>query len=139
MSAPCFPSFRQHFSKSFWSKKTDEGTPKECQVTIKMDRCRSPTGFCKPLFIPPLDVNLLPKDDGPPSESVLKRQKFAIFEKQCSKISEGLYVSGELVAKNREILQEHGITHVVNCVGAMYQEYFRNDGIKYRTMYLQGR
>jgi hypothetical protein len=137
---PCFPSLRHHFIKSpFWSKKNKDEAPREGQFNIKMNSCRSPSGSCKPFFIPPLEVNLLPRDEGPPSESILKRQKFAIFEKQCSKIAEGLYVSGESVAKSREILQEHGITHVVNCVGAMYQEYFKDDGVRYRTMFLQGR
>jgi hypothetical protein len=90
--------------------------------------------------LPPLDLNLLPpEDDRAPSESFLVKQKFAFFEKQCSKIADGLYVSGGSVAKRREVLQEHGITHVVNCAGAMYQEYFKNDGVKYRTLFLQGK
>lgn len=33
-----------------------------------------------------LDLNTLPREDGPPSESVLKRQKFAVFEKHCSQV-----------------------------------------------------
>jgi len=78
------------------------------------------------------------KDEPPVSESILKRNKLALFEKQCSKVCEGLYVSGEYVAKSRETLREHGITHIVNCVGAMYPEYFRGDGIQYRTLWLQG-
>lgn len=73
-----------------------------------------------------------------PSESVLKRQKFAAFEKACSRVAEGLFVSGEWVAKSREALAEHSITHVVNCVGAMYPEFWRDDGICYRTLWLTG-
>lgn len=33
-----------------------------------------------------LDLNTLPREEGPPSESVLKRQKFAVFEKHCSQV-----------------------------------------------------
>lgn len=36
-----------------------------------------------------LDLNALPCDEGPPSESVLKRQKFAAFEKHCSQVRAG--------------------------------------------------
>jgi hypothetical protein len=45
-----------------------------------------PTGtanFIRPLM---LDLNTLPREEGPPSESVLKRQKFAVFEKHCSQV-----------------------------------------------------
>ena len=96
-----------------------------------------PTGFCKPLVLPQLDLGARAAEP-PASESILKRNKLALFEKQCSKVCEGLYVSGEHVAKSRETLRAHGITHVVNCVGAMYAEYFRGDGVQYRTLWLQG-
>lgn len=101
-------------------------------------------GFCKPLLLPQLDLATLAssqgsgRDDPPLSESVLKRNKLALFEKQCSKVCEGLYVSGEAVAKSRAALREHGITHVVNCVGALYPEYWRADGVAYKTLWLQG-
>jgi hypothetical protein len=42
-----------------------------------------PSNFIRPLM---LDLNTLPREDGPPSESVLKRQKFAVFEKHCSQV-----------------------------------------------------
>jgi hypothetical protein len=53
-------------------------------------------------------------------------------------VAEGLYVSGAAVAQDRAILAAHGISHVVNCVGALYSEYFREDGVAYRTLWLQG-
>lgn len=53
-------------------------------------------------------------------------------------VADGLYVSGAAVAQDRAILAENSITHVVNCVGALYQEYFKNDGIAYKTLWLQG-
>jgi len=44
----------------------------------------------------PLKLNLasLPHDDGVPSESMIKRQKLAEFEQQCSKVNSGLEVHG---------------------------------------------
>lgn len=53
-------------------------------------------------------------------------------------VAEGLYVSGAAVAQDRAILAAHGISHVVNCVGALYTEYFKDDGVAYKTLWLQG-
>jgi hypothetical protein len=53
-------------------------------------------------------------------------------------VADGLYVSGEAVARDRAILAQHNISHVVNCVGALYPEYFKADGIQYKTLWLQG-
>jgi hypothetical protein len=53
-------------------------------------------------------------------------------------VADGLFVSGEAVARDRNILQQHNISHVVNCVGALYPEYFKADGIQYKTLWLQG-
>lgn len=53
-------------------------------------------------------------------------------------VADGLFVSGEAVARDRSILQQHNISHVVNCVGALYPEYFKADGIQYKTLWLQG-
>jgi len=46
------------------------------------------------------------------------------FESHCSKVDDGLYVSSELVAKNRDILAGHGITHVVNTIGFLCPNVF---------------
>lgn len=67
----------------------------------------------------------------------MRREKFAFFEKRCSEVADGLFVGGETVAKSREILRQSGITHVVNCVGFIYPEYFK-DELTYRTLRLQG-
>jgi hypothetical protein len=53
-------------------------------------------------------------------------------------VAEGLYVVGEAVAADRQILAAHGISHVVNCVGALYPEYFATEGIQYKTLWLNG-
>lgn len=84
-----------------------------------------------------LDVNSLsPRDDGPLTDSQNRLQKFQFYERRCSEIVDGLFLGGDLVAKNREQLREHGITHVVNCVGFLYGEYFK-DELTYKTVYLQ--
>ncbi|KAL6749820.1 protein-tyrosine phosphatase-like protein [Haematococcus lacustris] len=83
-----------------------------------------------------LDLKALPKDDGPPSETQLRRQKYQFFEKQCSEVASGLFLSGDWVARNRELLHNHGITHVVNCVGFVCQEYFKGE-LDYKTYFLQ--
>ena len=70
------------------------------------------------------------------SELQIRREKFAHFEKHCTEIVPGVYVGGEGVAKNRATLDEHGITHVINCVGFVIPNYFEPD-LVYKTMWLQ--
>ncbi|KAG1664329.1 hypothetical protein FOA52_011643 [Chlamydomonas sp. UWO 241] len=84
-----------------------------------------------------LDLAALPRDDGPISETQVRREKYQFFEKQCSNIADGLYLSGDLVARSRETLRASGITHVLNCVGFICKEYFVDEGLIYRTYYLQ--
>ena len=75
-------------------------------------------------------------DESDKSELQIRREKFAHFEKHCTEIVPGIYVSGEGVAKNRATLDEHGITHVINCVGFVIPNYFEPD-LVYKTMWLQ--
>ena len=84
-----------------------------------------------------LDLRALPRDDGPPTELRARKEKLAHFERQCSRVAEGLYVGAEWVAKSREALAAAGITHVVNCVGFLYPPYFEAE-LAYQTLYLQG-
>lgn len=50
---------------------------------------------------------------------------------------EGIYLGSDAVAQNRELLQEHGVTHVVNCVGFLCANYHA-PLLTYKTLYLQG-
>ena len=84
-----------------------------------------------------LDLRALPRDDGPPTELRARKEKLAHFERQCSRVGDGLYVGAEWVAKSREALAAAGITHVVNCVGFLYPPYFEAE-LAYQTLYLQG-
>eukprot|EP00191_Tetraselmis_sp_GSL018_P014942 CAMPEP_0177581128 /NCGR_PEP_ID=MMETSP0419_2-20121207/1971_1 /TAXON_ID=582737 /ORGANISM="Tetraselmis sp., Strain GSL018" /LENGTH=241 /DNA_ID=CAMNT_0019070127 /DNA_START=725 /DNA_END=1447 /DNA_ORIENTATION=- len=83
-----------------------------------------------------LDLRSLPREEGPPSELQIRREKFAYFEKRCSEVSDGLYLGSEAVAKSRELLERSNITHVVNCVGFVYPNYFEGE-LTYKTLFLQ--
>lgn len=48
----------------------------------------------------------------------IRREKFAFFEKHCSEVAERIFLSGDAVARSWALLSEHGITHVLNAVGA---------------------
>ncbi|KAK4753612.1 hypothetical protein SAY87_001716 [Trapa incisa] len=69
-------------------------------------------------------------------EFQFKRDKLAFFNRECSKIDEHIYLGSDAVAKNREILRQNGITHVLNCVGFVSPEYFKED-LVYKTLWLQ--
>ncbi|KAA8529655.1 hypothetical protein F0562_034245 [Nyssa sinensis] len=83
--------------------------------------------------VKPLD-NSDPKQ--PPREFQLRKDKLAFFDKECSRIADHIYLGSDAVAKNREILRQNGITHVLNCVGFVSPEYFKSD-LVYKTLWLQ--
>ena len=86
----------------------------------------------------PLDLGSLPgHDSGPPSELQARRNKFAQFEHQCSEVQPGIFLGSEAVAKSRERLKAAGITHVINCVGQYYPDYFA-DELTYLSLSLLG-
>uniref|UniRef100_A0A7N0V3N7 Uncharacterized protein n=1 Tax=Kalanchoe fedtschenkoi TaxID=63787 RepID=A0A7N0V3N7_KALFE len=67
---------------------------------------------------------------------LVRRDKIAFFDKKCSKVAEHIYLGGDAVAKDRNILKQNGITHILNCVGFVCPEYFKAD-FAYRTLWLQ--
>ncbi|KAG9145337.1 hypothetical protein Leryth_008264 [Lithospermum erythrorhizon] len=67
---------------------------------------------------------------------LVKREKIAFFDKECSKVVEHVYVGGDAVARDKDILRKHGISHILNCVGFVCPEYFKSD-FQYRTLWLQ--
>ncbi|XP_020968955.1 protein-tyrosine-phosphatase MKP1-like [Arachis ipaensis] len=67
---------------------------------------------------------------------LMKRDRIAFFDKECSKVAEHIYLGGDASAKNRDILKQNGITHILNCVGFVCPEYFKADFV-YRTLWLQ--
>ncbi|KAK9276195.1 hypothetical protein L1049_005726 [Liquidambar formosana] len=72
----------------------------------------------------------------PEREFQFKKDKLAFFDKECSRIAEHIYLGSDAVAKNREILRQNCITHVLNCVGFVCPEYFKSD-LVYKTLWLQ--
>jgi hypothetical protein len=87
--------------------------------------------------VKPLELKTISSQDGPLSETQLRRQKYRFYERHCSKIEDGLYISGDQVARSRAILLQNGITHIVNCVGFICKEYFQEE-FAYKTYYLLG-
>ncbi|XP_031284833.1 protein-tyrosine-phosphatase MKP1-like [Pistacia vera] len=77
-----------------------------------------------------------PSSEQPVREFQFKRDKLAFFDKECSRIADHIYLGSDAVAKNRDILRRNGITHVLNCVGFVCPEYFKND-LVYKTLWLQ--
>ncbi|XP_075479549.1 protein-tyrosine-phosphatase MKP1-like [Primulina tabacum] len=74
--------------------------------------------------------------DQPPIEFEFRKDKLAFFDKECSRILDHVYLGSNAVAKNRTILHQNGITHVLNCVGFVCPEYFKNE-LVYMTLWLQ--
>ncbi|KAG6573695.1 Protein-tyrosine-phosphatase MKP1, partial [Cucurbita argyrosperma subsp. sororia] len=75
-------------------------------------------------------------DDKAVREFEFKKDKLAYFDKKCSKILDHVYLGSDSVAKNREVLRQNGITHVLNCVGFVCPEYFKGEFV-YKTLWLQ--
>lgn len=137
-----FPLFRErYFVKAIGPSSVMWGNSTSSKAGSGLENAAAPAApgmhhLARP-NLKSLDLKALPRDDGPPSETQLRRQKFMFFEKQCSEVGEGLFLSGDYVAKNQEILRQHRITHVVNCVGFICKEYFKGE-LQYKTFYLQG-
>ncbi|KAL3819296.1 hypothetical protein ACJIZ3_005201 [Penstemon smallii] len=74
--------------------------------------------------------------DQPPREFEFRKDKLAFFDKECSRILDHIYLGSDAIAKNREVLRQNGITHVLNCVGFVCPEYFKNE-LVYKTLWLQ--
>ncbi|KAK7247376.1 hypothetical protein RIF29_42258 [Crotalaria pallida] len=75
-------------------------------------------------------------EPGAMKEFQFKREKLAFYDKECSRIAEHIYLGSDTVAKNHELLSQHGITHVLNCVGFVCPEYFKSQFV-YKTLWLQ--
>jgi hypothetical protein len=65
-------------------------------------------------------------------ESILKAS-----EGECTAIeSTGMYVGGEMVARNASLLRSHKITHVLNMAGVTVPNFLEADGFEYLTLYM---
>ena len=55
-------------------------------------------------------------------------QKSSLCSTDCTQIKPYLYLSGDLVARNKEQLIEHNITHIFNVAHTVCPNYFIDDG-----------
>ncbi|KAI3425800.1 hypothetical protein D9Q98_007775 [Chlorella vulgaris] len=129
------------FAERYWCQPTDAPCDAPTPLQAVQLGCRdpqlSPTKAASRMGnLQVLDLRTLPRDDGPPTELRARKEKLAFFERQCSRVAEGLYVGAEHVARSRDTLREAGITHIVNCVGFLYPPYFENE-LRYQVLYLQ--
>eukprot|EP01029_Cantina_marsupialis_P004867 TRINITY_DN151492_c0_g2_i1.p1 TRINITY_DN151492_c0_g2~~TRINITY_DN151492_c0_g2_i1.p1 ORF type:complete len:583 (+),score=186.04 TRINITY_DN151492_c0_g2_i1:71-1819(+) len=70
-------------------------------------------------------------------ETCRKEWMMQVSTKECSKVEEYLYCSGMEIAKNINILEEVGITFIVNCARTVIPNYFEsNPGFEYLTLFL---
>ncbi|XP_059317652.1 protein-tyrosine-phosphatase MKP1 [Lycium ferocissimum] len=83
-----------------------------------------------------LDLSNIHKNPPETNGGLVRREKIAFFDKKCSKVAEHVYLGGDAVARDKDILKQNGITHVLNCVGFVCPEYFKSDFV-YRTLWLQ--
>jgi predicted protein tyrosine phosphatase len=61
-----------------------------------------------------------------------------LFNGVCSKILDDfVYLGSDVVAQNLALLQENGITHVINCAADYSADYHLDKGIKYLSLHLK--
>ena len=70
------------------------------------------------------------------SELTIRREKFAHFEKHCTRVAPSVFVAGEAVARDLATLREHGITHIINCNAFVIPNHFENV-LTYKSLWLQ--
>ena len=72
---------------------------------------------------------------GDEEEALLRKERLRFFDGQCSEVAAGLFVGSDNVARNLELLQAQGVTHVLNANGYVCGEYHAGR-LAYRTLYL---
>lgn len=70
------------------------------------------------------------------SRRLLDRDLLASFDKVCSHVIDHVYVGSGTVARSREILNENGITHILNSAGYACPEYYPEE-FTYMTLWLK--
>jgi hypothetical protein len=70
------------------------------------------------------------------NSAAAKASKLAYYAQQCTQIEEFLYVAGKNIASNLSVLQEHGISQIVNCAGDVCDNCFEGKGINYLRFFL---
>lgn len=124
-----FPFFKAEFLA-----ETDDVSSSQPETTPARDRRLSTSGVLQRLELDNIDAHSL--DTGPTTEVRARKEKLNACSKQASMLAPGLFVGGDMVAKDRSILEASKISHVVNCVGQLYDSYHEDVGISYLTLYL---
>lgn len=70
------------------------------------------------------------------TDTCLRVEKLRRFAQDCSWAIDHVYFGGEGVARDRQKLGNHGITHVVNCVGLEVGNFF-DEELTYLGLFLQ--
>lgn len=70
-------------------------------------------------------------------EADRKQRKLDFFAKQCSKISDRLFLGSDIVARDLEILTSNGVSHVLNSAGVICGNYHESgESLRYKTYFL---
>ena len=64
-------------------------------------------------------------------------RKLLKIKRQCSKITDNIYIASDHIAKDREILRKYHITHIINCAAYVCDNY--HDDLIYHTIYINDR
>eukprot|EP00742_Colponemidia_sp_Colp-10_P003214 GILJ01003423.1.p1 GENE.GILJ01003423.1~~GILJ01003423.1.p1 ORF type:complete len:365 (+),score=14.93 GILJ01003423.1:96-1190(+) len=101
-----------------------------------------PSGTCSTTFpVKPANVsNLVRKKktlvvDVSPNANYSVKPSLVEDARDCSKIFDDIYLSGNQTASDLLQLQQIGITHIVNCAGSLCGSPFQNS-FEYRTLFL---
>ena len=123
-----FPFFKAEF--------LDESLEQACTSTAPgaSPGSGAPPTVLQRLQLDNIDAHSL--DTGPMTEIRARKDKLEACSKQASEIAPGLFVGGDVVAKDKEVLQGSKISHVINCVGQLHESYFENQEIQYLTLFL---
>jgi hypothetical protein len=84
-----------------------------------------------------LDLRAVAREDAQPTEVGVRRHKMATYEKKCSEVLGGLFLGGEWIAKDVATIQRNRITHIINCVAALYRPYHSHLCV-YKNLWLNG-
>ncbi|EER09836.1 dual specificity protein phosphatase, putative [Perkinsus marinus ATCC 50983] len=124
-----------------------ENPPKSARSSEASSGRRQQNAVAQPLNIPrpKTDLELIQSFDLSPNADnshlpaeVQNELRLHQYRSQCSEILPGaLYLGGAKVASNLEILEEKGITHIVNTAADVCSNSFANRNIKYLTLFLK--
>eukprot|EP00211_Chloroparvula_japonica_P003282 CAMPEP_0119119732 /NCGR_PEP_ID=MMETSP1310-20130426/1092_1 /TAXON_ID=464262 /ORGANISM="Genus nov. species nov., Strain RCC2339" /LENGTH=450 /DNA_ID=CAMNT_0007109179 /DNA_START=59 /DNA_END=1411 /DNA_ORIENTATION=+ len=63
------------------------------------------------------------------------RDRVRYFNSICSRVTDNLFLGSDMIARNDKVLDEHKITHIVNCAATVCNDYFPSK-YEYKTYHL---